>query len=181
LKNLNDRETKKIDRRYANLMPWDGHMSTFEIAKESNLAGKTLRDIRLREELGINVAFIKRGEITIQIPNKTERLFPGDEICVIGTDAQVKQFANYLEQNEMEPPKKVEGEIILRQIELVNEEFIGQSVGRSKLRERTCGLLVGIERKGNRILNPESNIILEKNDILWIVGDKKLMAKLFEI
>jgi len=181
LKNLNDRETKKIDRRYANLMPWDGHMSTFEIAKESNLAGKTLREIRIREELGINIAFIKRGEITIQIPNKMERLFPGDEICVIGTDAQVKEFASYLEQNEIEPPLKVENEIILRQIQLENEDFIGLTVGRSKLRERTNGLLVGMERKGNRMLNPESNIVLEKNDILWIVGDKKLMAELFEI
>jgi len=179
LKNLNDRETKKIDRRYANLMPWDGHMSTFEIAKESNLAGKTLREIHIREDLGINIAFIKRGEITIQIPNKTERLFPGDEICVIGTDAQVNQFAVYLEQNEIEPLKKAEHEIVLRQIELENEEFIGKSVGISKLRERTNGLLVGIERKGNRILNPESNIVLEKDDILWIVGDKKLMEELF--
>ena len=161
-------------------MPWDGHMSTFEIAKESNLAGKTLREIRLREELGINIAYIKRGEITIQIPNKTERLFPGDEICVIGTDAQVKQFEKYLEQNEIEPPIKVEHEIILRQIQLENEDFIGLTVGRSKLRERTNGLLVGMERKGKRILNPESNIVLEKDDILWIVGDKKLMAEFFQ-
>lgn len=180
MKNLNDRETKKIDRRYANITPWDGHMTTFEIAKESNLAGKTLRDIQMREKLGINIAYIKRGEITIQIPNKTDRLFPGDEICVIGTDAQVKEFARFLEQNEIEVPKKqVESEIILRQIELNKEEFIGLSVGQSKLRERTHGLLVGIERKGNRILNPESNIILEKNDILWIVGDKKRIAEMF--
>nr|WP_314896867.1 cation:proton antiporter [uncultured Flavobacterium sp.] len=180
LKNLNDRETKKIDRRYANITPWDGHMTTFEIAKESNLGGKTLREIKMREKLGINIAYIKRGEITIQIPNKTDRLFPGDEICVIGTDAQVKEFARFLEQNEIEVPKKqAESEIILRQIELNKEEFIGLSVGQSKLRERTHGLLVGIERKGNRILNPESNIILEKNDILWIVGDKKLIAEMF--
>lgn len=180
MKNLNDRETKKIDRRYANITPWDGHMTTFEIAKESNLAGKTLREIQMREKLGINIAYIKRGEITIQIPNKTDRLFPGDEICVIGTDAQVKEFARFLEQNEIEVPKKqVESEIILRQIELNKEEFIGLSVGQSKLRERTHGLLVGIERKGNRILNPESNIVLEKNDILWIVGDKKRIAEMF--
>ncbi len=179
LKNLNDRETKKIDRRYANITPWDGHMTTFEISKESNLAGKTLREIRMREEMGINIAYIKRGEITIQIPNKTDRLFPGDEICVIGTDAQVKEFARFLEKNEIEVPKQIESEIILRQIELNKEEFIGLSVGRSKLRERTRGLLVGIERNGNRILNPESNIILEKNDILWIVGDKKLITEMF--
>jgi CPA2 family monovalent cation:H+ antiporter-2 len=180
MKNLNDRETKKIDRRYANITPWDGHMTTFEIAKESNLAGKTLREIQMREKLGINIAYIKRGEITIQIPNKTDRLFPGDEICVIGTDAQVKEFARFLEQNEIEVPKQqIESEIILRQIELNKEEFIGLSVGQSKLRERTHGLLVGIERKGNRMLNPESNIVLEKNDILWIVGDKKRIAEMF--
>ena len=180
LTNLNDREEKKIDRRYANLTPWDGHMATFEIARESNLAGKTLRDIKMRELVGVNIAYIKRGEIIIQIPNKTERLFPGDEICVIGSDAQIKEFSNFLTQHEIEIPTKVTDEIILRQIELTNDEFIGQSVGQSKLRERTNGLLVGIERKGQRILNPESHIVLEKNDLLWIVGDKKLLAETFQ-
>lgn len=180
LKNLNDREEKKIDRRYANLTPWDGHMTTFNISKESNLAGKTLREIRIRELMGINIAFIKRGEIMIQIPNKTERLFPGDEICVIGSDAQIKEFADFLRQNEIEVPKEVNNDIILKQIELKNEDFIGQTIGRSKLREQTNGLVVGIERNGKRILNPESNIVLEKNDILWIVGNKKLMAALFQ-
>lgn len=181
LTNLNDREEKKIDRRSAYLTSWDGHMTTFEISKESNLAGKTLREIKMRELLGVNIAYIKRGEIVIQIPNKMERLFPGDEICVIGSDAQVKEFANFLKQHEVEVPETVvNDEIILRQIQLTNEEFIGKSVGQSKLRERTKGLLVSIERKGNRILNPESNIILEKNDLLWIVGSKKLMSELFK-
>ena len=52
-------------------------------------------------------------------------------------------------------------------------------MGQSKLRERTNGLLVGIERNGQRILNPESNIVLQKDDILWIVGNNKLMNALF--
>ena len=180
LTNLNDREQKKIDRRYANLNPWDGHMTTFEISKESNLAGKTLREIKMRELVGVNIAYIKRGDIIIQIPNKNERLFPGDEICVIGTDAQTKEFSKFLTQHEVEVANTITDEIILRQIELTNEEFIGLSVGQSKLRERTHGLLVGVERKGQRMLNPESNIVLEKNDLLWLVGDKKLMAEIFK-
>ncbi|MFA9188650.1 cation:proton antiporter [Flavobacterium sp. FBOR7N2.3] len=180
LTNLNDREEKKIDRRYANLTPWDGHMTTFEIAKESNLAGKTLREIKMRELIGVNIAYITRGEIVIQVPNKNERLFPGDEICVIGSDAQVKEFANFLTQNEVEVASKATDQVVLRQIELNNEDFIGVSVGQSKLRERTNGLLVGVERKGKRMLNPESNIILEKNDLLWLVGDKKLMDEIFK-
>jgi CPA2 family monovalent cation:H+ antiporter-2 len=179
LKNLNNREIKKVDRRHANLTPWDGHMSTFEIASESSLAGKTLRELQLRENLGINIAFIKRGELTIQIPNKLERLFPGDEICVIGTDDQVEQFSQHLKANEIKETVATTNNLVLKQIELNNPEFIGISVGQSKLRERTNGLLVGIERNGQRILNPESNIVLQKDDILWIVGNNKLMNALF--
>ncbi len=177
LKNFNDRENKKIDRRYANLMPWDGHMSFFEIKKESNLVGQTLQELKIREQLGINIAYIKRGEVTIPIPTKTERLFPGDEICVIGTDAQIAEFTKFLTQNETEPPAKVEEtDIVLRQLEVSQDEFIQKSIG--QFRAKTDGMVVGIERNGNRILNPESSLILEKNDILWVVGDKKKMNTL---
>ncbi|MDD2673440.1 MAG: cation:proton antiporter [Flavobacterium sp.] len=181
LKNLNAREIKKAIRSRSDLTPWDGHMTTFDIAPTSNIAGKTLEELRIREQLGINIAFIKRGEIMINIPNKSERLFPGDEICVIGTDNQVKEFKSYLHQNEIEIPEKVvDTDIILKQLELKEEEFIGKNIRDSLLREKTNGLIVGIERSGKRILNPESSMILEKNDILWVVGSKKLLTTFFK-
>ncbi len=181
LKNFNARELFKDKRRRSDLTPWEGHLTTFDIAKESNIAGKTLQELKLREEMGINVAFIKRGDITIRIPNRMERLFPGDEVCVIGTDKQVDQFKAYLDKNEIDVPDVVnEAEIILQQFELSNEEFIGKSIRQSQLRERSNGMVVGLERKGTRILNPESQLILEKDDILWIVGEKRLLAKLME-
>ncbi|MBP1225070.1 cation:proton antiporter [Flavobacterium sp. 1355] len=179
LKNLNDRENKKIDRRYANLMPWDGHMSFFDIGRESNLAGKTLQELRIREQMGINIAYIKRGDITISIPTKNERIFPGDEICVIGTDAQVTEFTKYLNQNETDDAQTVEeSQIVLRQLEVSDEDFIQRSIG--QFRTKTNGMVVGIERNGNRILNPESHLILEKNDIIWVVGDRKKMKELLK-
>jgi len=179
LKNLNDRENKKIDRRYANLMPWDGHMSFFDIGRESNLAGKTLEELRIREQMGINIAYIKRGDVTISIPTKNERIFPGDEICVIGTDAQVTEFTKYLNQNEIDDAQTVEeSQIVLRQLEVSDEDFIQRSIG--QFRTKTNGMVVGIERNGNRILNPESHLILEKNDIIWVVGDRKKMKELLK-
>lgn len=178
LKNLNAREVIKAKRRRSDLTPWEGHLTTFDIAKESNIAGKTLQELQIREQMGVNIAFIKRGEITIKIPNRNERLFPGDEVCVIGTDDQVKEFKGYLDQNEIDAAEKVsEAEIVLQQLELNLEDFIGKSIRDSQIREKTNGLVVGIERRGKRILNPDSQIILEKDDILWIVGDKKLLTK----
>jgi CPA2 family monovalent cation:H+ antiporter-2 len=179
MSNLNAREIIKNKRRRSDLTPWEGHMSLFDIAPESNIAGKTLQELGLRELMGINIAFINRGEISIKIPSRNERLFPGDEVCVIGTDDQVREFKKYLDQHEEDKPlDENEAEIVLQQLELGNEDFIGKSIRDSKLREKTKGLVVGLERHGRRTLNPESDLILEKDDILWIVGEKKLLAYL---
>jgi monovalent cation:H+ antiporter-2, CPA2 family len=176
LANLNDREIDRAKRSRSDLSPWDGHMAIFDIAAESNIAGEFLKDLQIRENFGVNIVSIKRGDITIHIPNRNERIFPGDEVCVIGTDAQVQEFKKYLDQHEIDlSPEIVEPDIVLRQIELKNHTFLGKSIKESKLREKTKGLIVGIEKRGKRTLNPESNIILEKDDILWIVGDKKLL------
>ena len=175
LKNFNDREiTKQANKRQNVLSPWDGHMADLIIAKESNLAGKTLEELKIREQFGINIASIKRGDVTINIPIRTERLFPGDEINVIGTDEQVKLFKNYLDKHEIDAPEATEKEdIILQQLELKNRVCIGKSIRESQIREKTHGIIVGIERNGKRILNPESHWILESDDILWIAGDRK--------
>jgi CPA2 family monovalent cation:H+ antiporter-2 len=80
-------------------------MSTFIIAKESNIAGSTLKNCVYGRKW--DISFIKRGEIMVK-SYQNERLFPGDEICVIGTDAQVKEFKTYLHQHEFEAPKNIE-------------------------------------------------------------------------
>ena len=177
LKNYHGREIAKTNKRQNVLSPWDGHMANFNIALASNIVGKTLEELRIREHFGINIATIKRGDIIINIPLRSERLFPGDEISVIGTDEQVVAFKNYLDQHEIALPEEVlEDEIILQQLELKNRICIGKTIRESQIREKTHGIIVGIERNGKRILNPESHLILEADDTLWIAGDKKKIA-----
>lgn len=178
LSNLNNRETRKENKRQSTLSPWDGHMTEFEIARESNLAGKTLQELAIREQFGINIASIKRGDIMINIPTRNERIFPGDEISVIGTDDQVKDFKVFLDKNEIEIPETViETDIILQKLELKNRVCIGKTIRESGIREKTHGIIVGVERNGKRILNPESHLVLEDSDILWIAGEKKKIAE----
>ena len=182
ISNFNDRETRKENKRQSTLSPWDGHMAEFDIARESNLAGKTLEELSIREQFGINIASIRRGDVLINIPIRTERLFPGDEISVIGTDDQVKEFKIYLDKNEIDVPEEVEQtDIILQKLELRNRVCIGKSIRESGIREKTHGIIVGIERNGKRILNPESHLILEDSDILWIAGEKKKIAEFLKV
>jgi monovalent cation:H+ antiporter-2, CPA2 family len=42
--------------------------------------------------------------------------------------------------------------------------------------------VVGIERNGKRIINPESNEVFKANDTVWIVGeDKQILSVIKKI
>jgi CPA2 family monovalent cation:H+ antiporter-2 len=55
-----------------------------------------------------------------------------------------------------------------------------QSIRTSGIRETTQGLVVGIERAGQRILNPDSNLVFENGDVVWIVGNNKKIPNLLK-
>ncbi|MFY7666763.1 cation:proton antiporter [Flavobacterium sp.] len=179
--NLNEREIYMRNRSRSDLTPWDGHMTSFEIDPASDISGKTLEILKLRELFGVNIAYIKRADFVIPTPDKNEKLFPADEIFIIGTDEQIQRFSKFLEDHEVHPASTIaDPDISLNQFVLKNETFIGKSIRDSKIREETSGIIVGIERRGNRTFNPESDMILEKNDILWIVGNRRKLIDMIE-
>ncbi|MBK7962641.1 MAG: TrkA C-terminal domain-containing protein [Bdellovibrionales bacterium] len=49
--------------------------------------------------------------------------------------------------------------------------YLGKKIRDSGIRESGRGLVIGIERRGQRILNPDSSLLLEKGDLGWLVGD----------
>jgi CPA2 family monovalent cation:H+ antiporter-2 len=48
--------------------------------------------------------------------------------------------------------------------------FVGKTIRNSGIREQTQGLVVGLERGNNRILNPDPETILCADDLILIVG-----------
>ncbi|HRS09358.1 MAG TPA: hypothetical protein P5221_11065 [Bacteroidia bacterium] len=48
----------------------------------------------------------------------------------------------------------------------------------SGIREKALGLVAGIERNGERILNPDSTTIFQTDDLVWLVGNVKKMKEL---
>lgn len=172
LQNLNQREIMSEDRAVSALAPWDAHIAYFEIAPEWPQAGEKLFDLGLRENFGINIALIERGEKIIATPGKEDRLFPLDRIAVIGTDEQLKRFKDYIENPSVAKTAGLEKkEIALKQLTVnPGSWLLNKSVRESGIREKAKGIIVGIERNGQRILNPESNTVFQEGDIIWIVG-----------
>lgn len=177
--NFNSREIHEAKANRRELAPWDAHIIQYVVPVGSRLMGLTLGELKLREKLGINIAMIKRGETPVVLaPGKHERIFPGDKIYVIGTDEQVEEFKRYLApEYGGESVDKTNYKIVLKKVEIGDAaSMVGVAIRDSKIREKTKGLVVGIERGGRRILNPESDTRFEANDLVWLVGDAKSIA-----
>jgi len=173
LSNLNERDG--ATHGLPNLSPWDAHIAYFTIPAESSVIGNTLQELSWREQYGVNVASIERGKRTIYAPARYEKIFPYDKISVIGTDVQLEKFRTIVEAEATPEEKQIAREDITLNKLIINEhtDLRGKSIRGSGIREKVNGLVVGIERNGERILNPDSTTIFEWDDVVWIVGDRK--------
>lgn len=190
--NLNARETaanggsaevnilrKNVDFR-SDMVPWDAHIIEMKVNPYADYIGKTLMELAWREQYGINIVYIKRGDQLINVPGRYNRLLPFDQVGIIATDDQILIFKPVFDAVESIAGEALDiSDISLEKI-LVDEHtrLKGLTIRNSGLRERTNGLVIGIERERERILNPDSSSVFEWGDIVWIVGERKRIMKL---
>lgn len=177
--NLNEREQAN---KKPEILPWDSHLLELTVAPESTLVGQSLVDLAVREKYGINIALIERGKIMIPTPKATERLYPNDKVLVIGSDEQLAAvqtlFDGHVDEDSNSFPKQ---DMSLQKIVINSKSPVfGQTIRSSGIREQTQGLVVGIERNGERILNPASDLTFENDDIVWIVGNNRKIPALLK-
>lgn len=180
LKNLNARSELEGTDEKNNISPWDAHLAYFIINPNAPYIGIPLQELQWRERYGINIASIERGKKIIDVPTRRDMLFPYDKISVIGTDEQLQTF-RYVVDPVIEEPEFTPGNeaVSLHKVIVDNHNRLrGKTIRESKIREQTGGLVVGIERDGSRILNPDSTFRFEWEDVIWIVGDWKKIRQL---
>ncbi|MEH3112954.1 cation:proton antiporter domain-containing protein [Pedobacter terrae] len=172
IRNLNARENQKPD-----ILPWDTHLTELKVSPESEVVGKTLTELMIREKYGVNIALIERGRNNIPTPGRDERLYPHDKLLLIGADDQLAAVKSLLEVNAPETAEESnfpDKEMTLQKVVVHTESPVyGLSIRNAGIREKAQALIVGIERGADRILNPSSDFVFDKGDVIWIVGNNK--------
>lgn len=180
LKHLNEKDRARVERQneIPPLAPWDAHLAEFVVHPDSRVVGQSLISLRLRETLGVSVAMIERGTQSIVAPRRDEMLMPFDKIHVIGTEEQLTALADLLQDAERGQGSDESHHYGLRNVLITTDSpYFGRTIRDSRIREDTGGIVVGVERNGTRILNPDSETILQDNDRIWIVGDLRLISE----
>ena len=121
------------------------------------------------------VSLVERGAQRILAPTRDHVIMPYDRLFAIGNDEQLQEARRVIEEAPLtasdSPPPIPFG---LSSIVIKSPmPYIGKTLKDCGLREDADGIVVGIERGGTRILNPESSAVLNEDDLIWLVGDLK--------
>ncbi len=155
----------------ATLLPWDVSFGEYEVHPNSNLVGQSLQSSNLRARFGVSVSLIKRGDRTI-FPAPQELLMPFDHVYLVGSEDQLQEASSSFDESVSILEGK-KAELIGLQSLVVEEdsEFQGKAIRECGIKNKFNGLIVGLERGVERILNPQPDLVLRKGDRLWILGD----------
>jgi CPA2 family monovalent cation:H+ antiporter-2 len=174
--NLNEKERDELAQQKNTpiLTPWDASMAEFTVSPNSAIIGKTLQESQLKEKHGVSIALIERGHKRIMPPGRDTMLMSFDRLYLIGSDTELNEAKKVIEATDFQMDYPDHANYGLENFSLTEKSpYINKSIRECGLRENIEGLIIGVEREGKRILNPDSGMTLKIGDLLWVVADIK--------
>ena len=165
---------------------------------DSPFIGQRIRDLHIRKDYNLMVIRIRTIEDKyINIPSGEYRLQPGDTLRLAGKKSSLRKLQEdelfYLEFvdhsyitlhgfSKLEfNRKKQEERISCAGLPITEKSPLsGKNLIESAIGSKTKCLVVGLEREGLQIVNPEATTVLRGGDTVWLVGEEKPVSKLIE-
>ncbi len=174
--NLNERELRRSGKN--NMVVNDLHMAYMTVGNASRLAGQQLYETDLRKDFGVNVVNIQRGQQLISVPSAKERIYPGDVLCVIGTDKQIEDTLKVVEVNDNNPSTSNPEDFKLTSILLSESSpLLNRTPVTANLRNKYGVLVVAVQR-GDSYIDSDPHLKFQAGDIVWLVGDRANLSAL---
>ena len=169
-------QKRAVSRHFeGSLLDYDVHISDFELEPASTFCGRSLMQLNIRNKSGVSVVRIVRGGININIPGGRTVLYPGDKIVVAGSDEQIGRFKQMLDrsiQKHKKGEEKARTHVTLERFTITpDNQLIGTTLMQSGIREQAQCIVMGIERDGRRITNPDPSFEFQEGDIVIAAGE----------
>jgi len=158
------------------LLDKDIHVEEIIVYQNSPSVGKTLKELNFKQVAGVNVVSIIRGSKKINIPDGNVRLYPFDKLVVVGSDEEIQKCLNRVDKYRVEGEAEDEAVHHITLSNYVVEKgspIVGKSLRELNTRERAECMVIGIDRNGHSINNFSGDLQLQKDDVLWLAGEKK--------
>ncbi len=165
---------RTMSRRFADsLLDYDVHLAEFRLDASSAFGGQSLKQLDIRTRSGVSVVRIVRGGMNVNIPGGSTVLYPGDLVVVAGSDAQIDRFKALVEESARTAGTgRARERVDLERIQVESaSRLVGTSIADSGIRERAHCVVMGIERGGRVVMNPDPQLTFEADDVVIVAGE----------
>ncbi len=179
MNNLNSRENTRLGTN--NNLVDDMHQAYIQIGQCAPFVGDKIIDSGLRDEYGVSISSIQRGEDYMPLPSPMARIFPGDILGVIGSDDQLKRLNEDIESSEQacNTVKVTQHKVELKSIRLSEKSpIVDIPLGRTNIQKDYYSMIVKVQRSEDDFLQPDKDTVLLAGDIIWVVGDPAYFEKM---
>lgn len=168
------------------------------LRSESPFIDQRIRDLQIRNDYNLMVIRIRtRNNDYINMPSGDYHLQKGDTLRLAGKKSMLRKLQEdeiltleFVDHSFMTlhgfskleyDRKKKEERITCSGIPLNNKSpLTGKNLIESNIGAGTKCLVIGLERQGKQIVNPEAHTTLEAGDVVWLIGEEKPVSRHIE-
>ncbi|MBR5095131.1 MAG: cation:proton antiporter, partial [Oscillospiraceae bacterium] len=184
--NFNERQLQR-DQTDAEWL--DEKLFVDELDCTGEIPGKTLRQLDWGQRFRVNAIRVLRGKKHLNMPTGNVELKEGDKILLIGRreDLRALRLSLGLSDESGAPTLRAftesqEGDAAHLYATVIPvaqaPEIQGKSIRSSGLREKYDCMILGLQRDKLPILQPDVNMTIQPDDLIWVLGTRKMAAKL---
>lgn len=159
--------------------PWEARLCEHTIKPGSAALGRRIRELNLRAETGALILAVGRNGHQLFDPSPQTPLFPGDQLVLLGEEAQTTRAVELLDAPATEAaPSQVALHFQIDKVLLPTSSSLdGNTLAGAELRKQHGVTVVGIQRGSERITAPAADAILRAGDVLMVVGAPDRLAE----
>ncbi len=160
-----------------------------ELTADDSMAGKTLKQLGWGYLFSVNVIQIIRGKKHINMPSGDLEIHKGDHLTLLGKAEDLRSLRlglcvdgccdlptlrEFINQQEEDSTNVYAYAIPVTK----DSELLGKSIKTSHLRENYDCMILGLQRNKLPILQPDVNMTLQTDDLVWVLGSRHMAEKL---
>ena len=181
--NLNQKTMEERGERDTGLwLDEDYRVFDWVIPVGAAYAGRSIEDLNWGKNSSVYVIKVTKGDKTIPMPSARTILNTGDRVDVVGESRNCRAFMKTLGMSgkpELQTLRHFlesgyeDNENSLECLAIKvrgSESYVGKPIRKSGISQRGRCMILGLERDGYATFMPDSNMLIEKGDVLWIVG-----------
>ena len=186
VRNLNERNLNREGDESAEWL--DEKLSVAEIDCQRELQGKSLKQLGWGNRFGVNVVRVTRGKRIRNMPSAQMELREGDRLLAIGKAEDLNSLLVNLKQEGQSSvtlraflagQEEKETDLYASTVPVGKDsELLGRSIRASGLREKYDCMILGLQREGLPVLQPDVNMMIQSGDLIWILGSRHMAEKL---